>query len=87
VGARSERESRHMDGVAHFAKGALCGRESDAQSADGAAGAWDRQIEVEPPGLSTYDIRIVPRLFLLTQSHNYRRLDEWRTLLPLGHLP
>lgn len=31
-----------------------------------------RQIEVEPSGLSTYDIRIVPRLFLLTQSHNYR---------------
>ncbi|HRI65260.1 MAG TPA: type VI secretion system tip protein TssI/VgrG [Polyangium sp.] len=31
-----------------------------------------RQIDVEPSGLSTYDIRIVSRLFLLTQSHNYR---------------
>jgi type VI secretion system secreted protein VgrG len=31
-----------------------------------------RQIEVEPSGLSTYEVRIVPRLFWLTQSHNYR---------------
>ncbi|AKT42887.1 type VI secretion system Vgr family protein [Chondromyces crocatus] len=34
--------------------------------------AYAEQIQAEPTGLSTYYLRIVPRLYLLTQRRNYR---------------
>ena len=34
--------------------------------------AYAEQVQAEPTGLSTYYLRIVPRLYLLTQRRNYR---------------